>query len=72
MQQSPAKLGLTVKVPSRTLTAIFLAASTGIVVHSLLSPGEPDLYEPFLELIAPAMLEEPSAPARTSTRKSQP
>jgi AcrR family transcriptional regulator len=71
ISEQASKLGLIVKAPPSILAAIFLAASTGPVVHSRLNPGEPDLYKPFLELIAPAMLEERSTPARTRAPKPQ-
>lgn len=68
--EQASKLGLPLRIPSRTLAAILLATSTGLVVNACLNPDEPDLYEPFLELVMSAMVEERPAPKRLRTPKS--
>jgi AcrR family transcriptional regulator len=51
MEEQIAQLGLTTRVPPRTLARIALAASDGLELASHLDGNDDDLYEPFLELL---------------------
>jgi len=49
--------GVTHKLSAFTLASILLATSTGLAISRHLDPGEGDLYEQFLELLLPAIID---------------